>query len=383
MSLQGNPLTRKGKGNSPARVNRKSVAEINLSNLITNYDTIRDVARNTNVIAVVKADAYGHGAVKVASELAEKGIYALGVAFASEAIELRESGINIPIVVFFDNENIEDYFKYDLIPVIFDETHIEGFVAGAKKYGRPIDAHIKIDTGMGRVGLSPDTCLKKIIDINRLKEINVLGIMSHFSEADLKDGTFADAQLSLFVEIRDKLKNSGMNCIAHIANSAAVMAFESSHLNAVRPGLMLYGYSPFERKDALLPVMTVKTHLISVRRVPAGTPISYGRTFVTKRPSLIGVIPVGYADGYSRLFSNNGYVITNGKKAPVVGRVCMDLSMIDLTDIGIVNEGDEVTILSDDIKSGLTAKDLSDRIGTIPYEILTSLGNSARREYKG
>jgi alanine racemase len=360
---------------------RKAIAEIDLDNLTANYRRIGEIVNGKRIIPVIKADAYGHGAVEVARRLEKEGIYAFGVAYVSEAIELRHAGIKTDIIVFFDNDAINEYFTFDLIPVIFDEGSIDGFVSAARRHGRPINAHIKIDTGMGRVGLQADNCLERIIEIDRLKEITISGLMSHFSDADLIDRSFARSQLSTFRSIVNNVKKAGISVMAHIANSAGIMTYPDAHLDAVRPGLMLYGYSPVAGMNDLLPVMKVKTRLISLRKVPAGSPISYGRTFITKRQSTIGVIPVGYADGYNRLFSNKATVAINGTRAPVVGRVCMDLTMIDLTELERVREGDEVTILSSDHATGPTAKEMADLANTIPYEILTSLGSKAKRIY--
>ncbi len=363
------------------RVIRKSIAEIDLGNLVANYRRIGEIVNGKRIIPIIKADAYGHGAIKVAKRLEKEGVYAFGVAFISEAVDLRDAGIKTDIIVFFDNDNIDEYFTYGLIPVIFDERSIGRFVAASRRHGRPVTAHIKIDTGMGRVGLNADNCLDRIIEIDRLDEITIIGLMSHFSDADLQDRSFAGSQLSKFNSVFNNMKKAGINVTAHIANSAGIMTCPDAHLDAVRPGLMLYGYSPVEGVDGLLPVMKVKTKLISLRSVPSGSPISYGRTFITERPSLIGVVPVGYADGYSRLFSNKASVVVNGRKAPVVGRVCMDLTMIDLTEIDGVSEGDEVIILSNDPDLGPTAREMADLTNTIPYEILTSLGNRAKRLY--
>ncbi|GBE31866.1 alanine racemase [bacterium BMS3Bbin05] len=362
---------------------RKASARIDLDRLALNYSKVIETVSGKKIIAVIKADAYGHGAVEVAARLEKEGVYALGVAYVSEAAELRTAGIKSRIIVFFDNENIGDYFRYGLTPVIFDRGAVGGFAEAAGKYGGSLEVHVKIDTGMGRVGLPAADCVDHILDISRIQGIKVGGIMSHFSDADLKDRSFALLQLSRFNAVIGELRSRGMNFIAHIANSAGILTFEDAHLDAVRPGLMMYGYSPVDGDHGLLPVMTVKTHIISIRKVPEGTPVSYGRTFVTKRPSLIGVVPVGYADGYSRLLSNRASVIIRGNKAPVAGRVCMDLTMVDVTGIEGIKEGDEVILLSNDIKTGLTARELADHAGTIPYEILTSLGSRALREHVG
>ncbi len=362
---------------------RKTVAEIDLDNLAANLARVNDISKNGHVIAVVKADAYGHGSVAVARRLEKEGIYALGVAFVSEAVELRDAGIRSKIIVFFDNENVDACFEYNLTPVIFDEDSVHAYTEASRKFQRPIDVHIKIDTGMGRVGFQPFECMKAIQGMNDMREITVTGVMSHFSDADLQDSSFAKTQFTQFREIVDECKRRGLNVLAHIANSAGIMTFPEARLDAVRPGLMLYGYAPVDGSNGLKPVMTVKTRLMSLRRVTAGTPISYARTFVTRRPSLIGVIPAGYADGYNRLFSNNAFVVMREKKAPIIGRVCMDLSMVDLTEIEGVAAGDEVTLLSSEEGMGLTARELSEKARTIPYEILTSLGAGARKIYRG
>jgi len=362
---------------------RKTVAEIDLDRLAANFRKIRETVGGRQIIAVVKADAYGHGAVPVARRLENEGAGAFGVACVSEAVELREAGIESPIMVFFETDRLEEIFTHDLIPVVFDDSMVAPLAREAERRGRPIDVHVKVDTGMGRVGFPPAGCMEKILEIAGMKYLNVAGIMSHFSDADLRDRGFAAEQLSVFREIVKGLREKGMAVTAHIANSAGIMSFEESYLDAVRPGLMMYGYSPFcDNTMGLQPVMSLRTRIISVRRVPAGTPISYGRTFVTGRPSVIGVISVGYADGYSRLFSNRGEVLVRGRRAPVVGRVCMDLAMIDVTEVGDVSPGDEVVILSSDTVSGLTALDLAERVSTIPYEVLTSLGSRAARIYR-
>jgi alanine racemase len=240
---------------------------------------------------------------------------------------------------------------------------------------------------MGRLGLA-DHPARAILDIATSKGISIEGIMSHFSEADLADPSFAKLQIDSFTNLRAELFQNGLEVkLFHIANSAAVLSIPESHLDAVRPGIMLYGYSPLQQSKAsslkpdLVPVMTAKARFISLRRLCAGTPISYARTFVTKRESLIGVIAVGYADGFSTRFSNNAEVLVRGKRAPVVGRVCMDLTMIDLTDVEDVTECDEAIIMGRQGSESIGADDLARRIGTIPYEILTSLGSRAKRKY--
>jgi alanine racemase len=369
-------------------VNRGVIAEIDLNSISNNLGIIRDLSDNRPVIAVVKADAYGHGAVEVSRRLISEGVEYLAVAFTEEAKQLRDAGINSPILVLFDPD-IEDIFRYNLIPAIHDKKTAFVLSKEAVKNNLNIRVHIKVDTGMGRLGFAGDAA-KEILEIANLKGITIDGVMSHFSEADLLDVSFAKMQIERFNSIKTELLNVGLSIrLFHMANSAAVITLPESHFDAVRPGIMLYGYSPILVASSQLPVagsqlqpvMTVKTKILALRRLPSGTPISYGRTFITKRDSLIGVIPVGYADGFSRRFSNNAELLVRGKRVPVVGRVCMDLTMLDLTDIEQVEEGDEVVIIGKQGNESIDAAELAFRVDTIPYEILTSLGNMAKRVY--
>ncbi len=372
---------------------RGAIAEINLNAIVGNLKVIKKLINNRPVIAIVKANAYGHGSVEISKRLVKEGVEYLAVAFTEEAKELRDSSINIPILVLFDPD-IEDIVKYNLTPVISDKKTALVLSKAAEKNSKNINVHIKIDTGMGRLGLT-NNAAKDVLEIANLKGINIDGLMSHFSEADLADAAFAMIQIERFNAVTRELLNNDLNIrLFHIANTAAVMTLPESHFNAVRPGLMLYGYSSLQKskvKDSnpelqipnsqLIPAMTIKTKILTIRRLPTGTPISYGRTFITKRDSLIGVMRLGYADGFSRRFSNNAEVLVRGRRVPIVGRVCMDLSMIDLTDLEQVEEGDEVVIIGRQGNEYIDADELALMANTIPYEILTSLGNMAKKVY--
>jgi len=363
-------------------VNRGPLAEIDLSALQHNLETVRKIIDNRPVIAVVKADAYGHGSVEIARRLVGLGVTHLAVAYTGEAKLLRDSGITTEIIVLFDRSDIEDYFAYGLVPVVQDKETAREFSVEAVKKGRSIRVHMKIDTGMGRIGFIPDKAVSDAAEISGWEGIELVGLMSHFSEADLADRSYAHHQLKLFNEIRsDIAARIGRPLMSHIANSAAVLSFKDALMDAVRPGLLLYGACPFQEGCGLRPLMTVKTRVLAVRSLCAGSPVSYGRTFIAKKDSRIAVVPVGYADGYNRLFSNNGEMLIHGRRAPVAGRVCMDLTMLDVTGIGGACEGDEVVILGSQGDEKITAADLAARIGTIPYEILTTLGCRSRREY--
>lgn len=364
------------------KVNRGPVAEIDLSALTHNLNIVTNISKKRNIIAVVKADAYGHGSVQISKRILNEGISCLAVAYTEEAKTLRESGVSAKIIVLFDCADKEDFFNYDLIPVISNMKAAREFSKLAAGRGKTIPVHIKIDTGMGRMGFTKEEAVQCTIAIAGMKGIMLEGLLSHFSEADLSDSSYAAYQVQLFNEIREKITAKiGRPVMSHMANSAAILTMQDALLDAVRPGLMLYGYSPFSESYGLVPVMKIKTKILAVRNLPAGTPISYGRTFMTKRKSRIAVIPLGYADGFNRLFSNNADVLVRGQQAPVVGRVCMDLTMIDVTDIEEVSEADEVVVMGHQGNKTITACQLSSRINTIPYEILTSLGNRAKKEY--
>jgi alanine racemase len=371
-------------------VARWAVAEVSLRAITHNLETVRRIARNRPVLAVVKADAYGHGAIEVSKHLLKEGVSCLAVAYTGEARELRDAGINAPLIVLFDRGDIKDYFDLDLIPVVYTKDAASAFSQEAVKRGTVKKVHVKIDTGMGRLGLNGKCAFEDLAEMLDLPGVEITGLLSHFSEADLLDRSYARLQLERFNAIREavseKLKRKIM---AHIANSAAVLSFEDAYLDAVRPGIMLYGYSPVIRGPEnppvpdmdLIPAMTVKARLLCIRNVPSGTPVSYGRTFVTARQSRIGVIAIGYADGYPRSLSNKAEVLVRGRRAPVAGRVCMDLTMADLTDVAEAEENDEVVILGRQGNELITADELASKADTISYEILTSLGSRSKKIY--
>lgn len=360
---------------------RKVFAEIDLKSLSHNLKVAKKKTGDNGILAVVKANAYGHGAVRISEHLIQDGISMLGVAFTNEAIALRESGIKVPILVFFDRDNINACLKYKLTPVVHDLENAKKISAAAYRRNRRINIHIKVDTGMGRAGLNFDRAGVDIPRIARLKNITLQGLMSHFSDADLEDKHFADLQLKKFISLKKELERKKITFKhLHIANSAAVLSMPDAHLNMSRPGIMLYGYA-YPDVKGLKPVLSLKSRILLLKKVPPGTPISYGRTFITKRKSVIATIPIGYADGYSRRLSNSGEVIVKGKLAPVVGRVCMDTIMVDVTDIPGVTYKSEVVLIGKQGKLRITAEDIANKTGTIPYEVLTSIGQRIKRVY--
>ncbi len=388
---------------------RGAIAEIDLNAVSRNFRTVKRLSGNRRVIAVVKADAYGHGAVEVAKRLADEGVLFLAVAFTGEAGRLREAGIKTPLLVLFDKDVSPDFFEYYLTPVIHDLPTARRFSKEAGKRNCSLDVHVKIDTGMGRLGFHSRDMLKEVKAIGNMPNLRITGLMSHFSDSDIADTSYAEKQMKSFHAVREALmKKSKTPLLCHMANSAAVMTLPESYFDAVRPGLMLYGCSPVQdtgfnpplsplskggikgghrassiehRTSSLKPAMKVKTEILSLRRLQKGSPVSYGRTFITQRNSLIAVLPVGYADGYSRMLTNAMDVLVRGKRAPVVGRVCMDLTMVDVTGIKGAKERDEVVLLGRQDHEEITASEMAAKAGTISYEILTSLGSRSRRIY--
>ncbi len=361
---------------------QKAFAEISLNALSHNLNVVRKKTGNISILAVIKANAYGHGAVHVADHLIKRGVSHLGVAYTYEAIALREAGITAPVLVFFDRDNIDACLEYNLTPTVFDLETAKKVSTGAHRQNKKIPVHVKVDTGMGRIGFDLRKAPEAIIKISSLKNIKLQGLMSHFSEADLEDKDFVNAQLKHFTSLVKKLKQNKIYFeFMHMANSAAVLTMPDAHLNMVRPGIMLYGYSCCD-SEKLRPVMSIKSRIVFLKKVPPGTPISYNRTFVTKRRSTIATIPVGYADGFNRQLSNQGEVLIRGRRAPVVGRVCMDTTMVDVTDIPGVNYNTEVVLLGRQGREQITADDIAKKTGTIPYEVLTSVGQRIKRIYR-
>ena len=373
-------------------MDRGPIAEIDLEAIAHNFRIAKKITGNRAIIAVVKADAYGHGSIEASRRLVKEGASYLAVAYAAEAVALRQANIKTPLIVLFDKYDMNNYFKYKLIPVIHDIKTARAFSKEAKKRKQGIDVHIKADTGMGRLGFNIDDLDKNINAIIKMDFLTATGLMSHFSDADLSDRSYALIQLDRFNKLKNTMIKKGLkHLLSHIANSAAVMSLPESHPHAIRPGLMLYGSSPMQPSalspqlsalsSQLKPAMTVKTKILSLRKLRKGSPVSYGRTFITSRDSLIAVLPVGYADGYSRAFSNNSDVLVRGRRSPVVGRVCMDTTMVDVTDARGVIEGEDVVLLGRQKANAITASELARKAGTIPYEILTSFGNKSRKVY--
>jgi alanine racemase len=366
---------------------RPTMATVDLNALTHNYQEMARRIGDRKVLAVVKAQAYGHGAIPVSRRLVELGTHMLGVALVEEGRDLRDAGITAPILVMapvFPGQ-AEVLINAKLTPVVYTLAVARALSDAVAGTGRTFGVHVKIDTGMGRIGLSPEEAVDFIVAAGKLPGLAVEGLMTHFADADLRDKAFARAQMDRFESLIRSLEAKGITIpLRHAANSAAVLEYDRALLTMVRPGLMLYGYNPLESRISadLRPVLSLVTRIAFVKRVPAGVPISYGRTFVTNRESLIATIPLGYADGYSRGLSNKGEAIVRGARVPVAGRVCMDMTMLDVTDVPGVAEGDEVVLIGAQGNERITADDIAARTGTIAYEVLCGIGCRVPRVIK-
>lgn len=364
-------------------------AEINLSNIKNNIMEIRKAVGEKEIIAIVKADAYGHGAIDVAPVLLENGANRLAVAVITEGLELRKADIKAPIMILgytpldFSKELITEKIE----ATIYDYEYAEKLSMEALRLNSKAKVHIAIDTGMGRIGFLPTKeSIDDIIKIFTLPGLEIEGIFTHFSSADERDKEYTMMQFEKFKYVCDTLEARGIKVpLKHASNSAAIIDLENTYLDAVRPGIILYGYYPSEevKKDIIniKPALTLKAKITNLKKLHKDMYISYGRAFKTERESKIGTLPIGYADGYTRLLTGKAKVIVNGQLAPVIGKICMDQCMIDLTDIDGVQLEDEVIIIGETSEVKFNADDIADSLGTINYEILCMIKNRVPRIY--
>jgi alanine racemase len=364
---------------------RATWAEVNLSHLTRNLQTIRDAVSPAKVMIVVKANAYGHGLGEVAKHLGHQADY-IGVAVLEEGIFLRELGVSAPILVLGGiwGDQVPQYLEHDLTLTASSVERLEQIDAAAARKGVKARVHLKIDTGMERIGVhyySAETLMETAV---KCKHITVEGIFSHFANADSPDLVHARLQLERFHEVlRFYEKHSLPMPIRHMANSAAILQLPESILDMVRPGIMLYGVYPgpdVKRSITVLPALAWKSRVVYFKVVRAGHPVSYGSIWQSDHPTRIVTVPVGYGDGYFRNLSNKAQVIIREKKYPQVGRVCMDQMMVNIENDSAFN-GDEVTLLGGSGDKAISAQDLADWAGTIPYEILTNINTRVPRVY--
>lgn len=379
--------------------NNRAWAEINLDAIENNIKAIRRyVTPSAKILGIVKADAYGHGYLEVARTLLENGADALAVACLDEAIQLRRCYIRCPILILGRSccEEAETLVFYDVMPACFDFDLAKAMSDAAIKLNKPARLHIKIDTGMGRVGYRyaddaavNEETVSEIKKIAALPNLEINGIFTHFSVADETDADndrYTQLQFERFCAVCDRLKAEGVDIsIRHCANSAARIRFPYMHMDMVRPGVILYGKEPSPYVDCtplgLKSAMTFKAKITNVKMIETGASVSYGRKFTADKPTKIATVPVGYADGYSRILSGQAQVIAGGKLCDVVGNICMDQCMIDVTDVNNINIGDEVILFGTGDNLELPVESLAEKMGTINYEILCMVGKRIPRIY--
>ena len=363
-------------------------AEIDLNAIFHNLNQVKKRVEpaGAGILAVVKDNAYGHGAVEVGRVAADVPVRMLGVATVEEALELRQAGIDLPILVLccILPEQAEEIIQHDITQIVCKLSTCEALSKGAAHFGGQAKVHVKIDTGLGRIGVRYDEAAGFIKSIAQLPGLIIEGISTHFASAET-DEDFTNLQLERFNSVISCLSDMGIEIpIRHAANSAAVLGIPCACFDMVRPGLMIYGLYPSEasHETELKPALSLKTRVVHVKEVPTGWSLSYGRTYMTNKPSVIASLAIGYGHGYNRKLSNTGEAIVRGVKAPIVGAVCMDQCLCDVTHIPGVSVGDEAVLIGRQGNEEITADEVAQKVGTISYEILCAISARVPRVYK-
>ena len=368
----------------------RSCVEIDLDALKHNFEEIKKATTDgVGILAVVKADAYGHGALEIAKTLIDSGAAGLCLATIDEAVELRKHGITVPMMTlgFTDSSRFEDAVKYDVEQSVYSYEITKALSDEAVKQGKTIKIHVKLDTGMGRIGFKTDGSeTEEIVKACSLPGIEPYGVFSHFAVADTDDDEYTREQYARFMKQIEELKGRGISFVKrHICNSAGILRFPEMHLDMVRAGIILYGLMPPGCPKPicdvdLKPVMNWYAKVIHVKTVPVGTTVSYGRHFTAERPTEVTTVGIGYADGLSRRLSNGFELLIGGRKCPIIGNICMDMCMVDTTDLEERPKvGDRVTVFGSD----RSADELAEALDTINYEITCDVGKRVRRLYVG
>jgi len=374
---------------SPPDLHRTWV-EISLENMAHNVREYRRIlGEDVRIMAVVKADAYGHGAPEVSHALLEAGVNYLGVAFFEEAVELRKAGIEAPIMLmgYTSPSHVDLVLEYRLTPTVFSVEVARALSCEATRRGVTVPVHVKVDTGMGRVGFLPHEASGCMKEISELPGLHVEGVMTHLSSADEEALDYTSRQMEIFRSFLEQCREMGIHpYLVHAANSAAAVRLEESQGNMVRLGLSLYGHYPSLAVSSLntvslKPALEFKSRVINVKKVPPGTCISYGCAYCTGDEEVIATVPAGYADGFNRLLSNRGEVLVKGKRVPVVGKVCMDFFMVKVTGIEGVEVGDEVVMYGKQREEEITVDEVAGLLDTIPYEVLCAINKRVPRLY--
>ena len=371
------------------KILRPAWAEIDLDAIAYNTRNIKQLIGHKDLIAVVKANCYGHGVIDIIPTLLENGVSRFAVAMISEALEIRENNITAPVMIlgFTPLYLGEELINNNIEQTVYDLDYAKELSKIALTLNKKAKIHIAIDTGMGRIGFLPnEKSIDNITEICSLEGIEVIGIFTHFSTSDEKDKEYSHEQFTKMLSVMDTLKKRGIDIpLKHVANSGAIIDLPDTYLDAVRAGIILYGYYPSDEIDknnlALKPALTLKATITNVKTLEKDMYVSYGRTFKTSNETIVATIPVGYADGYLRKLAENGKVIIKGEFAPIIGRICMDQFMIDVTNIPDVKIGDEVILLGE--KNGLkyNADDMAKKLDTINYEVTCMLKSRLPRVY--
>lgn len=369
-------------------MSRPTVAEIDLNAISHNLSEVRRlVGPEVMICPAVKADAYGHGAVQVSRVVLDHGASMLGVATTEEGVELRLAGISAPILILgcVVPEDIPDIVAHNLTATACDPGFADALSRHASIQRKRAKVHIKIDTGMGRIGVQTREAVDFVLRLSQMPGLEVEGIFTHFPCADEEDQCFTHNQIVEFERVTQEIENTGLHIpIRHTSNSGAILNVPRAHMNMVRPGIMLYGLydSQYGRERVQLQqAMTLKSRIVYLKELPAGCSVSYGRTYRTTRRTLVATLPVGYADGYNRRLSNRASVLVRGKRVPVIGRICMDQTMLDVTDVPGVRVGDEVVLYGRQGDEQIKIEEIASLLETISYEVVCALGKRVPRIY--
>jgi len=362
---------------------------IHLDVLKANFQKIRQfVSPSTKILPIIKADAYGHGAVPVAQTLESLNIFGFGVASVPEGIRLREHHIHTPIIIMGPllRDHLHDIIHYHLTPVISHYDIFHELLAQLPSDKQPFPFHLKIDTGLHRLGFEAKDALALIASLSSTPAVSLQGLLTHFADADNPDPGLTNQQIQQFQTCIQHVQELGIQVpLYHMANSAGILFHPASHLGMVRPGIMLYGYTPGHDIASppiqLQPVMQAKTYIAHLRSLEPGEVVGYNALFRTRRPSQIAVLPVGYTHGFPRHLTGTGHVLIHGQPAPIIGKICMDMMMVDVTDIAHPTIGEEVVLVGRQGEKEITAQDYAGWLNTIPYEILCGIGGKANRTY--
>ena len=371
------------------KILRPAWAEIDLDAIAYNTRNIKQLIGHKDLIAVVKANCYGHGVIDIIPTLLENGVSRFAVAMISEALEIRENNITAPVMIlgFTPLYLGEELINNDIEQTVYDLDYARELSKIALSLNKKAKIHIAMDTGMGRIGFLPnEKSIDDITEIYSLEGIDVVGIFTHFSTSDEKDKEYSHQQFTKMMSMMDELQKRGVNIpLKHVANSGAIIDLPNTYLDAVRAGIILYGYYPSDEVNksnlALKPALTLKATITNVKTLEKDMYISYGRTFKTTNKTIVATIPVGYADGYIRKLGENGKVIIKDQFAPIIGRICMDQFMIDVTNIPDVKIGDEVILLGEKNNLKYNADDIAEKLGTINYEVTCMLKSRLPRVY--